>query len=110
MLTVFCQFFPECNPGWWNPPSCDRECTICYNGGMCDPKTGICVCPPGFGGTNCESVFGRNSWGNDGELACSNGQDRHGAACKGRFFCRPDPYGCSCIAGYKELDCNTGKN
>ncbi|XP_072016559.1 uncharacterized protein [Amphiura filiformis] len=97
----------ECLPGWWNPPSCNQECPICYNGGICDAQSGQCVCPPGFGSTNCELVFGSNSWGNDGVLSCSGRQDAHGDACKGRFFCRPDPYGCSCIAGYQGLDCMT---
>ncbi|XP_072016801.1 receptor-type tyrosine-protein phosphatase delta-like [Amphiura filiformis] len=97
----------ECLPGWWNPPSCNQECPICYNGGICDAQSGQCVCPPGFGGTNCEWVHGSNRWGNDGALACSGKQDAHGDACKGRFFCRPDPYGCSCISGYQGLDCMT---
>ena len=28
--------------------------------------------------------------------------------CQGKLFCQLDPYGCSCAAGYKGRDCNTG--
>ncbi|XP_033103391.1 tyrosine-protein kinase receptor Tie-1-like [Anneissia japonica] len=38
----------------WNPPSCELDCPVCYNGGVCDDITGVCICPAGFKGANCE--------------------------------------------------------
>ena len=32
---------------------CHDVCDKCYNGGVCDDKTGNCICPPGFKGQNC---------------------------------------------------------
>ena len=26
---------------------------MCYNGGVCDDKTGLCICPNNFRGQNC---------------------------------------------------------
>ena len=43
----------ECPPNRWGPPSCNGICDYCYNGGICDDKTGGCVCRPGFSGPNC---------------------------------------------------------
>ncbi len=47
-----------CCPGWKNPPACDVEdlCynTRCINGGVCAETTGLCSCPMGFTGSNCE--------------------------------------------------------
>lgn len=33
---------------------CDQECPPCYNGGICHDTWGVCVCPAGFSGLNCE--------------------------------------------------------
>ena len=33
---------------------CDQECPPCYNGGVCHDTWGVCVCPAGFSGLNCE--------------------------------------------------------
>ena len=43
----------ECSHDMWGPASCANLCDNCYNGGICDDKTGECVCRPGFMGTNC---------------------------------------------------------
>ena len=51
------------------------------------------------------SVKGRNNWGQDGKLVCSSSFTY---ACRGRLFCLPHPYGCSCAAGYRGIDCNEG--
>ena len=34
--------------------SCEQECPVCLNGGLCDADSGQCVCRPGFKGTHCE--------------------------------------------------------
>ncbi|XP_022111473.1 uncharacterized protein LOC110990688 [Acanthaster planci] len=38
----------------WGTPLCLATCRRCYNGGVCDEKSGMCVCAPGFSGDNCE--------------------------------------------------------
>ncbi|XP_022097856.1 uncharacterized protein LOC110983161 isoform X2 [Acanthaster planci] len=94
-----------CPFGLWAPPSCLKICRRCYNGGVCDDKSGTCVCPPGFSGDSCEQAQGRHVFGKTADQRCSNSTDAHNDACRGRLFCLPDPYGCSCAAGYKGLDC-----
>ncbi|XP_022111302.1 uncharacterized protein LOC110990560 [Acanthaster planci] len=92
----------------WDPPSCLKTCRRCYNGGVCDDKSGTCVCAPGFSGDSCEQVHGRHVFGTAANRRCSNSNDPHNDACRGRLFCLPDPYGCSCAAGYQRLDCMQG--
>ncbi|XP_038048234.1 angiopoietin-1 receptor-like [Patiria miniata] len=99
-----------CSDGKWGPPSCLNLCRRCYNGGICDDITGNCVCAPGFSGEYCEQVHGRYVFGQSARHNCSNTSDPHDDACRGRLFCLPDPYGCSCAAGFKGLDyCSEGK-
>ncbi|XP_038053143.1 uncharacterized protein LOC119725691, partial [Patiria miniata] len=95
----------DCPSGRWGPPSCLETCRRCYNGGLCDDESGTCICAPGFSGDNCEEVHGRNVFGKTADQRCSNSTDPHHEACRGRLFCLPDPYGCSCAAGYMGLDC-----
>ncbi|XP_038066664.1 angiopoietin-1 receptor-like [Patiria miniata] len=95
----------ECAAGMWGPPSCQNTCRRCYNGGICDDKTGTCICAPGFSGENCQQVHGRHIFGKNASHTCSDSTDPHNDACQGRLFCLPDPYGCSCAAGYMGLDC-----
>nr|XP_039260980.1 multiple epidermal growth factor-like domains protein 11 [Styela clava] len=100
----------ECAEGRWNPPYCGRTCK-CKNGGFCDDKTGECVCPPGFKGTNCESACGGNRFGADCQFSCKQGGSSYGEdaeECKSRQFCLPDPYGCSCGTGFQGLECSEG--
>ncbi|XP_072041078.1 receptor-type tyrosine-protein phosphatase delta-like [Amphiura filiformis] len=89
-------------------PRCLYDCPICLNGGICDERSGLCVCAPGFIGRNCEIVVGSNRWGQDGQLQCSytdNNNKPHSNACNRSLFCLPRPYGCSCDAGYSGIDC-----
>ena len=51
-------------------------------------------------------VHGRNNFGQDGSYVCSSANPDEG--CIGNLFCQLDPYGCSCAAGYKGRDCDTG--
>ncbi|XP_038052730.1 uncharacterized protein LOC119725398 [Patiria miniata] len=95
----------DCPSGRWGPPSCLETCRRCYNGGLCDDESGTCICAPGFSGDNCEEVHGRNVFGKTADQRCSNSIDPHHEACRGHLFCLPDPYGCSCAAGYMGLDC-----
>ncbi|XP_033118760.1 sushi, nidogen and EGF-like domain-containing protein 1 [Anneissia japonica] len=88
----------------WNPPSCEYDCPVCYNGGVCDDKTGLCVCPTGFKGVNCETGCGSGHFGRYCNLVCSStGTDE---SCRNNLFCPPDPVGCSCVDGYEGLGCS----
>ena len=52
------------------------------------------------------AVHGRNRWGQDGAIMCSRKVEDW---CRGRLFCLPHPYGCSCAAGYQGINCTEGK-
>ncbi|XP_033105136.1 uncharacterized protein LOC117107542 [Anneissia japonica] len=91
----------ECPRGKWLPPDCENNCPLCYNGGVCSVSYGLCICPPGFKGDNCEIACGYNNWGRDCSIPCSS----LNPGCPGFLFCPPDPFGCSCMSGYGDLDC-----
>ncbi|XP_072022932.1 uncharacterized protein [Amphiura filiformis] len=94
----------ECPAGRWGPPTCISICDNCYNGGICDDKTGECVCRPGFTGPNCLRACGQNKFGWDCEHQC--GFNLAVASCPLSVFCVPDPAGCSCIPGWKGTKCD----
>ncbi|XP_072041907.1 tyrosine-protein kinase receptor Tie-1-like isoform X2 [Amphiura filiformis] len=71
---------------------CQFNCPHCFNGGICDERSGECVCALGFRGAQCQMVYGMN------RLV---GGDR-----RGTLMCSPHPYGCSCAAGFKGIDCD----
>ncbi|XP_071953134.1 uncharacterized protein [Antedon mediterranea] len=90
--------------------NCDVDCPVCYNGGICDHVTGLCICPAGFKGVDCSEGCGNNDWGRTCGIVCSK---RSGATCSGILLCPPDPVGCSCIAGFHGDTCDqacTGNN
>ncbi|XP_077980930.1 angiopoietin-1 receptor-like isoform X2 [Glandiceps talaboti] len=87
-----------CPSGRWDPPHCDGNCT-CHNGGVCDDKSGQCICPPGFMGETCERACDDNKYGENCDYEC------HSEGCKYNQFCLPDPYGCTCASGWKGLQC-----
>ncbi|XP_072047004.1 LOW QUALITY PROTEIN: uncharacterized protein [Amphiura filiformis] len=93
-----------CNHGIWNPPSCTKICDNCYNGGICDDKTGECECRPGFTGPNCLTACGENKLGWHCEHEC--GLSAGVPSCPGSVFCMPDPVGCSCMTGWMGTECN----
>ncbi|XP_022097200.1 receptor-type tyrosine-protein phosphatase T-like isoform X2 [Acanthaster planci] len=95
-----------CHKNKWNPPLCERECPTCFNGGVCGDRTGDCICPPGFSGYFCEKPEGPNRFGQSGSFRCDSPELGGGPTCTGMLFCLPDPYGCSCAAGYQGIDCN----
>ncbi|XP_071950704.1 uncharacterized protein [Antedon mediterranea] len=88
---------PKCNP-----PDCEMDCPICYNGGVCDDKTGVCICPAGFKGASCKTGCRINNFGHECNSNCSTGGN-----CVGVFFCPPDPVGCTCMKGFGGRDCTT---
>ncbi|XP_071500268.1 tyrosine-protein kinase receptor Tie-1-like [Diadema antillarum] len=100
----------DCPAGKWGPPDCSGICDMCYNGGVCDDKSGRCICPNGFKGPNCLTICGEgreggNRFGRDCEFRCSIETDEPNA-CRGFLFCLPDPFGCSCDRGFRGHDCS----
>ncbi|XP_071811257.1 receptor-type tyrosine-protein phosphatase mu-like isoform X6 [Apostichopus japonicus] len=94
-----------CPENMWSLPGCSNTCEPCINGGVCSDLTGLCLCPPGFSGNNCEHIHGRNVFGQNAEYKCDDSGDDHADGCQGAIICYPDPLGCFCPAGYKGLDC-----
>eukprot|EP00057_Strongylocentrotus_purpuratus_P022922 XP_011677396.1 PREDICTED: platelet endothelial aggregation receptor 1-like [Strongylocentrotus purpuratus] len=100
----------ECPAGKWGPPECDGICDKCYNGGVCDDKSGLCICPNNFKGPNCLEIcrtFGGNRFGLNCEFRCEFSSAPTITRCHGFLFCLHDPYGCSCDVGARGLACNT---
>ncbi|XP_071949408.1 uncharacterized protein [Antedon mediterranea] len=93
----------SCPSPKWNPPDCEMDCPVCYNGGVCDDKMGVCICPAGFDGDACKHGCSRNNWGRDCTSVCSSIGN-----CRGFLLCPPDPVGCACINGFGGKDCTTG--
>ncbi|CAN7975946.1 unnamed protein product, partial [Ixodes persulcatus] len=85
---------------------CRDACPTCLNGGVCHDVIGVCVCPPGFTGQNCEQACGEGQFGHNCTLDCAAVADDVGTSrdCSGKLFCMPDPYGCSCYPGYWGID------
>ena len=77
---------PECPPCF----NCQLEAHQCLQYAPCDKYTGNCVCPPGFGGTDCSQP-------ECGSLA--QGANRG---------LREDKY-CSCEDGWGGINCNVCK-
>ncbi|XP_033105336.1 uncharacterized protein LOC117107714 isoform X2 [Anneissia japonica] len=92
-----------CSAARWGP-DCQNVCPACYNGGVCDDVTGLCVCPPGFNTTDCSFGCGNNRWGRNCSIVCNS----RNPGCLGKLACVPDPLGCSCMAGYGGLNCKKG--
>ncbi|PIK56480.1 putative receptor-type tyrosine-protein phosphatase F isoform X1 [Apostichopus japonicus] len=91
----------------WSPPGCTNTCEPCINGGVCSDLTGLCLCPPGFSGNNCENIHGRNVFGQNAEYKCDDSGFENADGCQGAIICYPDPLGCFCPAGYKGLNCTS---
>ncbi|XP_077549260.1 receptor-type tyrosine-protein phosphatase T-like [Haemaphysalis longicornis] len=88
-------------------PSCNFQCPICQNGGVCHDITGMCVCPPGFRGQTCEQPCGDDYFGRECQHRCSDtNPDKNVRSCRGILLCLPDPYGCSCGTGFHGPFCN----
>jgi len=39
-----------------NSRSISTKACACFNQGICDPYTGLCICPSGFIGQQCEQL------------------------------------------------------
>ncbi|KAK3527147.1 hypothetical protein QTP86_014572 [Hemibagrus guttatus] len=89
----------SCQAGRWGS-DCTKLCPVCTNGGVCDDKTGECICPPGFKGPTCETVCGEGRFGKTCKERCLDGK------CRSLVFCLRDPYGCSCASGWRGLNCS----
>ena len=49
---------------------------------------------------------GPNRFGKYCQHRCSNEED---GSCKDKLFCLPDPFGCTCAAGFSGIICSYGK-
>ncbi|KAG8199340.1 hypothetical protein JTE90_011806 [Oedothorax gibbosus] len=87
-------------------PLCSSVCPGCLNGGICHDITGTCICAPGFGGSNCEEACEEGFVGRNCSVPCNLDEETDKFSCKGLLICLPDPYGCSCAAGYFGINCN----
>ena len=52
---MLCIFIVAACPRGKYGSDCAMACLTCYNGGMCEESSGVCVCPPGFMGDQCET-------------------------------------------------------
>ncbi|XP_068250948.1 receptor-type tyrosine-protein phosphatase S-like isoform X3 [Palaemon carinicauda] len=77
---------------------CGLWCPDCMHGGVCDAKTGKCVCPPGFKGEWCEEAC-------EGDQILNSCTINPGVTSNTQI-CLPSPYGCSCAPGKKGYWCN----
>jgi hypothetical protein len=100
----------------------ESGCTLgCQNGGQCQQtaaNTYICVCPPEYTGTQCEtSVLGKSFWYKDKQsslsilvLATHPCVTMAGAICQNGGTCTINPtnlagYLCNCPAGWNGTNC-----
>ncbi|XP_049911448.1 tyrosine-protein kinase receptor Tie-1 isoform X1 [Epinephelus moara] len=84
----------DCPSKKWGP-YCAQDCPECLNGGVCHDADGLCICPPGFRGSHCETACREGMFGPNCGESCGSELN-----CKGLRFCLPDPYGCSCASGW----------
>ncbi|XP_068242146.1 uncharacterized protein [Palaemon carinicauda] len=77
---------------------CSHWCPDCMHGGICDAKTGKCVCPPGLRGELCEEAC-------EGDQILNSCTINPGVTSNIQI-CLPSPYGCSCAPGKKGYWCN----
>jgi hypothetical protein len=82
-----CSKKQTCAAGFHRLCTQDKVCvSTCENGGMCNKRSGTCVCPFGFGGTNCKPL----------KAECAKGMG--GLECSGHGVCGAGT--CSCLAGF----------
>lgn len=71
----------------------------CYNGASCAAQNSnnyVCLCPPGYSGSRCESAVG----------LCKNNNCQNGAVCQPSG----SSYWCLCPTGYTGPYCQTAIN
>jgi len=91
-----------CPEGRWGQ-DCKIECG-CQNGGFCHPVTGVCTCPQGYKGAQCEQKCIEGTYGAkcNGICSCSIGNSCHHVTgeCSP---CLPGLYGQGC---HQSCQCN----
>ncbi|CBY33789.1 unnamed protein product, partial [Oikopleura dioica] len=116
---VMAPIVQKCPEGRWGLPesvdgndlpdgSCENECPPCRNGGVCNEDLGECICAPGFSGETCEEFCPQFRWGQNCDLICDNNAFNF-FPCRRKVFCLFHPYGCSCMTGFRGLDCTRAR-
>ncbi|PIK53145.1 putative angiopoietin-1 receptor-like [Apostichopus japonicus] len=91
---------------------CTKGTFRCYNGGVLGEvfpaNDWKCICPLGFYGQQCETVYtGNLRIGPPGKgLTCKDLGDGIPRDCRGALFCFADPLGCLCARGYWGPKCD----
>ena len=110
--------------------SCTNDCPRCYNGGICNEYSGVCICGPGFYGSTCQDICEAETWGSECQSGilnlsifgclgrpelfgdprfqyfCDYDDNNFLPPCRSKLFCLPHPYGCTCGPGWTGPECN----
>ncbi|XP_071853418.1 uncharacterized protein [Apostichopus japonicus] len=94
----------DCPENQYRSGSC-TECPTCYNGGVCNPADGRCICPPCFEGVNCELIVTDIAgFGHSTRFNCISDLGASGS-CRGVLFTFEGIYGTSCGCGWSGSNC-----
>ncbi|XP_027002959.2 scavenger receptor class F member 1 [Tachysurus fulvidraco] len=88
----------ECTSGWWRP-KCDRPCICDLSHSKCDPRTGECLCQPGYKSPICRDLCSPGYYGSGCLERC--GHCEEGTPCS-----KIDGSCSSCAPGWNGTRCD----